>query len=457
MIRILFVTVVVTSTPAPATAGERGQALKIALLDLATPGISVDQAEALRTSLVGILAAELNGLGHDVVSSADINAMLSYEKQKDLVACADDTACLAEIGGALGAGLMLSGTVGRLGGIFTLSLTLIDTGRAEVVKRFQGNAGTEEALASTAKRGARELLGASAPAGGTGTLLVKTDPAGGIVALDGRQIGPAPVTLDEVPAGDHVITASLGGGEGRLAIQVVGETVERVTVTIGAAPPVKLKVISTPPDAEVYLDDVAVGVTPLLLSDVSAGVHDLRITAKGHRTYAERLALSHAEFESSGRAPFKVEVSLASHLESPLPIAVAVGPVVDGMRPTDGTGLSVELFAAPLAPVRDWFGRLELTFGFVLPLSLTPGIRIRLFEDVLDAGVVLKWPFYRQVRTRTWTFAPGFGVCLGHSFDLPVGRGGVRLETTLHHATANSEQVDSPWTLPVTVALWWGL
>src|SRR4051794_12620642 len=94
---------------------------KVAVLDFATPGVEAEAGKAISRNLVGIVSAEVARAGYDVISSADIEAMLSYERKRDLLSCEDNTSCLAEIGGALGADLMVSGSAGKLGNTFNVS------------------------------------------------------------------------------------------------------------------------------------------------------------------------------------------------------------------------------------------------------------------------------------------------------------------------------------------------
>ena len=77
------------------------------------------QARRVEPEIVAIiddlLATELS-THHDaqVISSSDIEAMLNVEQQKDAFGC-DDVTCAAEIGGALGAQYLITGSVSRLG------------------------------------------------------------------------------------------------------------------------------------------------------------------------------------------------------------------------------------------------------------------------------------------------------------------------------------------------------
>lgn len=69
-----------------------------------------------------------------VVGRSDIVALLGFERQKVALGCTSDS-CLAEIAGAVGAALLATGDVGRVGGVTVVSLKLIDPAAATVVGR----------------------------------------------------------------------------------------------------------------------------------------------------------------------------------------------------------------------------------------------------------------------------------------------------------------------------------
>src|SRR5262245_43021401 len=89
---------------------QTAQATKLAILPLGSNRIAKETVRVLDD----LLTAQLYERGgYELVTGADINATLGLEKMKDALGCAD-TACAAEIGGALGVDLLLSGTVGEL-------------------------------------------------------------------------------------------------------------------------------------------------------------------------------------------------------------------------------------------------------------------------------------------------------------------------------------------------------
>ena len=83
---------------------------RVAVLDLSANGASKELASAVG----GVVANELDRLGaFHVVTSEAIRSMLAFEKQRQMLGCAD-AGCIADIGGALGVDWLVSGKVSRL-------------------------------------------------------------------------------------------------------------------------------------------------------------------------------------------------------------------------------------------------------------------------------------------------------------------------------------------------------
>jgi TolB-like protein len=121
-------------------------------------------AEGTATILTDIVVSDVARAGNDVISKGDIAAMIGFEKQKQVLGCAEETSCLAEIGGALGVDYMLTGQVGQIGSQYRISLLLVDSRRARVAARAaEFCEKSEDALVKAAQSTVRQLLAAVAP------------------------------------------------------------------------------------------------------------------------------------------------------------------------------------------------------------------------------------------------------------------------------------------------------
>ncbi|MBI3178077.1 MAG: hypothetical protein HYZ27_00350, partial [Deltaproteobacteria bacterium] len=95
----------------------------------------------------------------DVIGEDDINALLSFEKRKDLAGC-DDAGCFADIGGALGADRLAMFKVALVESSWAVTGKLIDIRGASVLNRTSDFVGGDaKALLEAMPDLARALLG----------------------------------------------------------------------------------------------------------------------------------------------------------------------------------------------------------------------------------------------------------------------------------------------------------
>jgi hypothetical protein len=109
-----------------------------------------------------------------------------------------------------------------------------------------------------------------------GGVRVETVPPGALVTIDGRPAGRSPLTVDGLPvATAHQVEAVLAGH--RSARQrVTLETGRTTAVSLPLAPgQAAVIVTSDPPGAQVLVDGVPRGSTPLTLTSLTMGVHRL--------------------------------------------------------------------------------------------------------------------------------------------------------------------------------------
>ena len=118
---------------APAKPPPTPHRVKLAYLGL-RPLAGVDKGKAQAVSAYLLDALQGRGV-YQVLSPDDVKALLGFQAQKQLLGCNDDSACLAQIAGSLGARRLLDGTLARIGSSVLVSINLLDTEKAEAVIR----------------------------------------------------------------------------------------------------------------------------------------------------------------------------------------------------------------------------------------------------------------------------------------------------------------------------------
>lgn len=199
MLRFLLVAVLLLSAALPAQAAS---SKKVAILEVRTVGTFDPKAVQ---GLATFIASEAEKFNLRVMAGTDLQAVIGFEKQKVLLGCSDG-ACLAEIGGSLGVDYLLASEVSEVGGIWLLTLTLIDVIKSAPVKRVSkkvrrvadmvdnAQAATAEALAqfparATEKPGAAAGAVSSGATSSTRTAGIVLDVAGAALLVGGAVSG----------------------------------------------------------------------------------------------------------------------------------------------------------------------------------------------------------------------------------------------------------------------------
>jgi len=160
--------------------------------------------------------------------------------------------------------------------------------------------------------GKKDTPGATpASATATGRLLVRSTPAGARVFVDGRERGQTPATITELARGTHRVRLLRDGyvaEERRVAITSaqpspaiaieLKRSIAAAAKPAGSAPATAgasvgaLFVDSRPAGASVFLDGLAVGITPLSLPQIAAGDHAIRLERDGYRRWSSSIRVA---------------------------------------------------------------------------------------------------------------------------------------------------------------------
>ena len=115
-----------------AFASSKSRQSTIVVLPLKRSQINPDVTSALDEVLMDGISRSRRY--HKVFGQSDMAAMIELASNKQVLGC-DTTACMAEIAGAMGADLVLTGHVSRLGKKMLLILKIIDPLKSDVVAR----------------------------------------------------------------------------------------------------------------------------------------------------------------------------------------------------------------------------------------------------------------------------------------------------------------------------------
>lgn len=143
-----------------------------------------------------------------------------------------------------------------------------------------------------------------------GAIRVSTVPNGATVTLDHAESRTAPATFSNVAPGIHTIVAALDGyNQVSGTIQVIPGQTAQATLTLSPASGSvgAVRVQSIPPGANIYLDGIYRGSTPLTIGNLAAGDHAVVLRRSGYREYSSTVRVP-----AGGTAEFLARLSPTS-------------------------------------------------------------------------------------------------------------------------------------------------
>ena len=196
--------------------------------------------------------------------------------------------CVVEVGQLLGVQQMISGSIGKVGDIFTVSVRIIDIRTGEILKTTDYDIKGD--ISEMLTRGMREValklvtgkdIVTPSILYGEGSLYLSTDPPGATVTIDNRDFdGITPLTIENLSAGEHFVQVEKWNTFGKVTVIIEPNVINRASIKLGAYT-VNLNVFSTPDGGSVSLDGKQYGTTPLTIKDLTVGTHRLKVDKTG--------------------------------------------------------------------------------------------------------------------------------------------------------------------------------
>jgi hypothetical protein len=109
------------------------------------------------------LAQRLTERGFRVTTPSDLDTVLGLERQRQLLGCTEDTACMAEISAALGVSLVAAGRVSRLGTHFEIDIRVLNLKAGRVIATASRGVDDESRLGSAVDDCAQHLAAQLSP------------------------------------------------------------------------------------------------------------------------------------------------------------------------------------------------------------------------------------------------------------------------------------------------------
>jgi hypothetical protein len=112
--------------------------------------------------LTSILVSEISKLGrYEVYSQENVRTLAGWTAERMTLGCTD-TKCLTALG-QMDVGKLISGSVGKIGSRYSVSLNLFDTQNAKAEKAVSEFGRSEDELIDLVQVAVRKLLGGTGP------------------------------------------------------------------------------------------------------------------------------------------------------------------------------------------------------------------------------------------------------------------------------------------------------
>lgn len=125
----------------------------------------------------------------------------------------------------------------------------------------------------------------------TASVLVQSTPAGATVTRDGANVGLTPLLMPELPIGSYRIEMTLDGYKPQqLDLSVTSGKPQRINAVL-ASSSATLEIVSDPAGADVAVNGIARGKTPITVDKIPEGLSSVEISNPGYKTYQEQVRL----------------------------------------------------------------------------------------------------------------------------------------------------------------------
>jgi hypothetical protein len=166
--------------------------------------------------------------------------------------------------------------------------------------------------------------------GGVGVVRVLSDTPGARAYIDGTDMGPVPVDIKDVKAGEHIIQVKAPGfqtGERKVQVAAGGSQILKVELNPDApGDQGTLKVVSSTPGADVFIDGAAVGKVPVE-KKIAAGEHPVVVRHPGFKDFEQKVRVEvgqtltvDAQMKAVGRLRVLSTPSVATVIVNGIPI-----------------------------------------------------------------------------------------------------------------------------------------
>ena len=271
-----------------------------------------DVVPGIKRSAYKTLEVELFATNrYDISAVENRDDIMQETKYQYSGACADE--CLVQIGEQLGADYLVNGEILDLGDGYQIFITIIDIEEGKFYESVKAQTertsrGIVNGIEELAREITRKISLKSAPKPmmqqlGQITTSVKTygsidiisEPAGADILIDLVEYGVTPKTIEQIETGPHDLILNYPGYE-RLQKRIMVMENQTISVSEYLVPKTgSLSILTEPSGANVYLDNITKGQTPLNLMNLPVRDYIIRVELQDYQIIERRISVQYNE------------------------------------------------------------------------------------------------------------------------------------------------------------------
>jgi len=291
----------------------QGHKKNIAVIDLGSRGSLTKEESGTLTDRLRSMLVRTNAF--NVVDRGKMQDILK-EQGFQLSGCTS-AECAVEAGKILGVEQMVSGTIGRIGKLYTVDVTLIDVETSQIIKSLTRDyQGEIEGLVGLMKSVADELAGLNAPNAAPSGLAVQSNPPQAEVYLDQTLIGETPIKTEDIGPGQHQLKITKAGYV-PFEKSFTAQKGKTQTFSVGLKKIFLLQIFSNPAQAEVFINDKYMGLTPYRQKTASGRLLSLQIKKEKYQTFSKDLLLQKDQTLTVNLKPIHLAASQKNKVTKP--------------------------------------------------------------------------------------------------------------------------------------------
>ena len=265
--------------------------LRIAIIDLNhTGGLSEEEA----ITLTNRLRSRLVITNAFIVLERGQMEVILKEQGFQNTGCTS-TECAVEMGKLLNVQMIVSGSIGQVGKIYTVDISLIDIQTAKIEDSFifdhSGEIGGLVKMMETVANDIANRVTGQAPVevpAKTGSVVVEVDPKKAEVYLDNNLVGNAPMSLKDIAVGPHAVKIMCKGYDMEEK-EIIVNADKETKLKIELKKLYKLSVNSIPSGAQVLINNKEAGQTPYTTTIKEGMQFDLKLSLENYKDWTKRI------------------------------------------------------------------------------------------------------------------------------------------------------------------------